>query len=328
MRRRIIHDCDPGNDDALAILVAAGHAGLDLVAVTTGAGHLDGGRTARNAARTMAFTGPLAVPVSAGAMDPLVRDRMIAGILDLETGLDPERPDLPEVDLDRRHSVELMADTLRGADRTTIVTTGPLTNTATLLRTDPSCKDRIERIVALGGAWGLGNKTAAAEWNILCDPEAASIVFSSGLDITLIPVDAAAEVGIDGSLADEVEFLGGNMSAFAAELLRSLVSTFRPGLLSPEFMPLNDPTAPLVAADPGLARTVPARVDVELAGKFTYGRTVVDFAGRTGLPANCDVVIGFDAAATRAAFIGALKQLASLIDSPENLAPRTCGGSE
>ena len=148
------------------------------------------------------------------------------------------------VELDHRHSVDLIADTLRDADRTTIVTTGPLTNVAMLLRTAPDARDRIEQIVTLGGAWGLGNKTAAAEWNILCDPEAASVLFSSGLKIALIPVDAAAEVGIDDGLADEVESLGGEMAALASELLRSLVSIFRPGLFSPPCMPLKIPARP------------------------------------------------------------------------------------
>ena len=188
----------------------------------------------------------------------------------------------------------------------------PLTNLATLIRTCPSAKDRIERVITLGGSWGLGNKTAAEEWNVLCDPEAASIVFSSGLDITLIPIDAAAQVGIDPEPATETQAIGGPMADFAAELLRSQVTTFRPGLFSPEFMPLNDPCAPLVAADPGLVKTVPARLDVELTGKFTYGRTVIDFSGRSSLPANCEVIVGFDRRATRRAFLAALERLASL----------------
>ncbi len=312
MSLRIIHDCDPGNDDALAILVAAGHEKLDLAAVTTGAGHLAGERTARNAAITMGFAAPVAVPVSAGATVPLVRERLIAGVLDHQSALDPERPDLPAVPLDPRHSVDLMADTLDAADRTTIVTTGPLTNLALLLRRRPDLAGRIERIVTLGGAWGLGTKTAAAEWNILCDPEAAAIVFASGVPLLLVPLDVTPELGIDDRLADEVEAIGGAMATFAAELLRSLVVTFRPGLFAPPFMPLNDPLAPLLAAQPDLARTVPARVDVELAGRHTYGRTVIDFANRTGQPANCEVAIGLDAPRLRAAFLSALRRLASL----------------
>lgn len=309
MSLRIIHDCDPGNDDALAILVASGHPGLELAAVTTGAGHLEAHRTARNAAITLSFARP--VPVAAGAVGPLVRDRLVAGVLDQTSALDPERLDLPALPLDPRHSVELMADTLRAADRTTIVCTGPLTNLAMLLRAHPELSSRIERVVLLGGAWGLGNKTAAAEWNMLCDPEAAAIVFASGLPVRLIPLDVTPQLGIDADLAGETGAIGSAMAAFAAELLQSLVLTFKPGLLGPALMPLNDPVAPLLAAEPALARWAPARIEMELAGRHSYGRTVIDFACRAGLPANCEVAIGLDAPALRRSFLDALRRLAT-----------------
>jgi inosine-uridine nucleoside N-ribohydrolase len=310
MTTSLILDCDPGNDDALAILVALGHADLDLKAVTTGAGHLAGDRTARNAAIIMAMAGK-EVPVAAGAMVPLVRERLIAGVLDLGSALDPERLDLNAVALDSRHSADVIADGVRQGIGT-IVTTGPLTNLAMALRRHPDIAGRIERIVTLGGAWGLGNKTAAAEWNMLCDPEAAAIVFGARIPMTLIPVDAAAQAGISDALIARVEAIAGTIGSFAGELLRSLVSTFRRGLFGPDLMPLNDPVAPLVAANPALACTVPARVDVELAGRFTYGRTVIDFAGRSDMPANVDVVVSLDEAQIHDALVAALSRLAEL----------------
>lgn len=307
----ILLDCDPGNDDALGILVAAGHAGIDLRAVTTGAGHLAGDRTARNGAIALQIANRPQVPVTRGAMLPLVRERLIAGILDMDSALDPERPDLEARNLDPRHSAELIVEMVSSGEARTIVTTGPLTNLALALRRSPGIAGGIERIVILGGSLGLGNKTAAAEWNILCDPEAASIVFGAGAPITLIPVDGSAEVGISPDLIARTEAISGPVGRFATELLRSLVTTFRPGVFSPPYMPLNDPIATLVAADPGLARTVPARVDIELAGKHTYGRSVIDVALRNGLPANADVVLGLDAARVEQAFIDALSRLAN-----------------
>src|SRR5690606_20613422 len=143
------------------------------------------------------------------------------------------------------------------------------------------------------------------------DPEAAAIVFSAGIPVTLIPIDVGAEAGITEALIGDTEAVGGRVGAFAAELLRSLVLTFRPGVFGPAHMPLNDPVAALVAADPSLARTVRARVDVELAGKHTYGRTVIDFAGRSSLPANADVVISLDGAGLHRAFVAALARLAA-----------------
>jgi inosine-uridine nucleoside N-ribohydrolase len=308
----VLHDCDPGNDDALAILVALGSPGLSLAAVTTGAGHLAADRTARNAAIALRVAGAGSIPVTRGAPAPLVRERLIAGVLDLESALDPERPDLPAVAIDEtRTSAEAIADVATRTAGLTIVTTGPFTNLALALRNRPSIAGRLGRIVALAGAWGLGNKTAAAEWNVLCDPEAAAIVFSAGVPITLLPIDATAGVMIDDALVEAVAALPGPSARFAAELLRSLRATFtRGGPFAPTDMPLNDPLALLVTAQPALARTVPARVDVELAGRFTYGRTVMDFAGKSGLPPNCDIAIELDVAATRRSFLRALARLA------------------
>ncbi len=301
----IVLDCDPGNDDALGILAALGSPALSLLAVTTGAGHLAAERTAQNAAITLAMAGATAVPVSRGAESPLVRERLIAKVLDFDSGLDPERRDLDAVTLSSVSSAEMICDMTERVPGLTVVTTGPLTNLALALRLRPGIADRIARVVTLGGAWGLGNKTAAAEWNVLCDPEAAGIVLGSGIPITLLPIDSAAEVMIDQLLIEAVG-VATPVAHFAGELLRSLRSTFRSGLFAPADMPLNDPLATLVAATPTLAGTVPARVDVELAGLHTYGRTVIDFAGRSGLPPNCDVAIGYDVPATRRAFLDAI----------------------
>ncbi|CDX57095.1 ribonucleoside hydrolase 1 [Mesorhizobium plurifarium] len=313
MTKPIILDCDPGNDDALGILVAAGHEALDLKAVTTGAGHLAGDRTARNGAIAVAFTGRGDVPVAAGAMGPLVRERLIAGILDQTSALDPERPDLEAVALDPRHSSDLIAELVVSGVASTVVTTGPLTNLALALRRNPGLPQKIERVVSLGGAWGLGNKTAAAEWNVLCDPEAAAIVFGAGIPLTLVPIDVGPQAVITDRLISDTEAIGGRVGRFAAELLRSLNKTFRPGVFGPAAMPLNDPVASLVAAEPSLAKTVPARLEVELAGRLTYGRTVIDFAGRSGAP-NAEIAVELDGEGIHAAFIAALKRLASRPD--------------
>lgn len=205
MRAPVIHDCDPGNDDALAILVALGSATLDLKAVTTGAGHLASDRTAQNAAITLGVARRNSVPVARGAERPLVRERLIAQVLDFERGLDAERDDLPAVAIrPNETSAETIARFAVREAGLTVVTTGPLTNLASALRTAPAIASRLARIVMLAGAWALGNKTAAAEWNVLCDPEAAAIVFACGSPLTLVPIDAAAQVTIDDGLVEAV----------------------------------------------------------------------------------------------------------------------------
>ena len=235
-----------------------------------------------------------------------MRERLVAQVLDMTGALDPERPDLPATELSARTSAELLRELAAAEPGLVVAATGPLTNLALALRTAPGLARRVGRIVFLGGSWGLGNKTAAAEWNVLCDPEAAAVVLGAGVPVTVVPIDAASTVTIDDALVREVSGIGTGVAAFAVELLRSLRATHRPGPFAPGAdAPLNDPLALLVAAEPGLARTLPARVEVELAGRHTYGRTVVDFAGRSG-PPNCEVVVGFDVSATRRAFVGAL----------------------
>jgi len=308
MTTRIIYDCDPGNDDAVAILAAVSSPALDVRAVTTGAGHLDADRTARNAAITVAISGR-SVPVCAGARGPLLRDRVVARFLDLESALDPDRPDLPAVAIETDHAAERIATTLRASAGTTVVCTGPLTNLALALRMHPDIVGRIGRVITLGGAWGLGTRTAAAEWNVFCDPEAAAIVYGSGVPITTIPVDASGIVPITVELVTRIEQLGGARAQFAAELLKSLRTTHKPGRFSTPDAPLHDPCAILVAIDPSLAETEPARIDVELSRGPTYGRTTIDFGGRSGLPINADVVVNFDVARTQEALVTALRRL-------------------
>jgi inosine-uridine nucleoside N-ribohydrolase len=308
----VIHDCDPGNDDAVGILAALGHPKLNLLAVTTGAGHLAADRTAVNGTIAVAAARPKTVPVCAGSTGPLLRERLIARILDMENGLDPERADLDRVPLDPQHAIDRIAAEVSVRPGLTIVTTGPLTNLAIALRRYPDIVEGIGRIVTLSGAWGLGTKTAAAEWNILCDPEAAAIVYGAGIPITMVPVDASGTVPITASLINRIAALPGPAAALAAELLASLLTTYRPGVHVPPEMPLHDPCAVLVAAVPGIARTASARVDVETTPGLNYGRTVVDFAGRTDKPNNCDVVVSFDVEATHDALVEALAALSKL----------------
>ena len=220
------------------------------------------------------------------------------------------RDDLPAVPISTgRNSAEAIADFAMRERDLVVATTGPLTNLALALRLRPEIAERLARVVVLGGAWGLGNKTPAAEWNMLCDPEAAHIVASSGVPLTFAPIDAAATVNIPADLVQEVRALGG-VGGFAAELLTSLRATHAPGPMRPAEAPLNDPLAILIAAQPWLAKTLAARVEIELAGRYTYGRTVFDFGRQNGLPPNCEVLVELDAKATLDAFVAAIGRLA------------------
>ncbi|MEI4472427.1 nucleoside hydrolase [Frigidibacter sp. MR17.24] len=303
----LLLDCDPGNDDAVGILAAMGDPALRLLAVTTCFGHLSGARTAQNAAIAVAVGGG-GVPVHRGADEPLKRERMVARFLDLETALDAERPDLPSVALSPATSVEALSAALAAEPGATIVTTGPLTNIALLLERDRDARDRIGALISLSGAWGLGTKTPAAEWNVLSDPDAAAAVFSAGLDLTLIPVDAAVHVPIEAATIAALAALPGPVGGFAAELLRSLQAVHRAPPVGPAAAPLNDPCAVLVAAQPDLAETRPAQVTVDRRDGLTYGRTVFDFAGDHP---NARVVTRIDAAGLNRRLTEVVARLAS-----------------
>ena len=316
MTTRLLLDGDPANDDALAVLVAAGHRDAEVLAVTAVAGHVAVDHAAHNAAIAVAAAGLNGIPVGAGAAVPLVREQIFAQVLDHEQGLDRHRDDLAAAEVGPEHGVDLLVRTARENPGAVLVATGPLTNVAWAIRRDPEAMAMLSRLVILGGAWGLGNKSAAAEFNILCDPEAASVVFESGLSITLVPVDATATVAIEASLVEQVRAVSSPAAEFAVELLSSLRTTHRPGpgpLGAVVQAPLHDPTAVVLALQPELAETVRARVDVETAGRHTYGRTVIDFAGKSPASPNVDVVTAIDADAVREIFTQSVADLSASI---------------
>jgi pyrimidine-specific ribonucleoside hydrolase len=187
---RIIVDCDPGHDDAIALLLALASPELELLGVTTVSGNQTLAKTTANAIRVLDHLGRRDVPVAAGAPRPLARERHVAADVHGETGLDgpelapPAREPVPE------HAIDWIATTLAAAPSpVTLVATGPLANVALLLARHPGVEPKLERIVLMGGAIAEGNVTPAAEFNIWADPEAAQRVFSSGLDVAMVGLD-------------------------------------------------------------------------------------------------------------------------------------------
>lgn len=289
----IILDVDPGHDDAVAIMLACGAPGLDLLAVTTVAGNVPLGKTTRNALRVLSLVGRPDVPVAAGAAAPLVRPLRTAEDIHGESGLEgPEIPD-PSFEADERGAVELIADAVRSSpEPVTLVPVGPLTNVALFLRGYPELKERIAHISLMGGSIGLGNTTPAAEFNVYVDPEAAREVFESGLRITMSGLDVTHMA--DAGPAERVKLRSlGRIGVVAAELLEHFAATYETiyGFDAP---PLHDAVAVAAVLDPTLLETRPMRVDVEHESELTRGETVCDFYGVTGLPPNADVGVRLD----------------------------------
>lgn len=293
--QRILLDCDPGHDDAIAILLAARSPALHLEAITTVAGNQTLEKTTHNALKVCSVAGIRTVPVAAGMDRPLVRELRVAANIHGASGLDG--PSLPEPDISAApiHGVDLLIEKLLASNGDlTIVATGPLTNVAAAIRREPGIVPRIQQVVLMGGAIGLGNTTPAAEFNIYVDPEAAHIVFSCGRPITMIGLDVTHQAQATPEVRARIRALGSPVARLVDDLLGFFGETYLQvyGFPAP---PLHDPCAVAWVIDPTLIRSLPMRVDVELRGEWTTGRTVCDRYGRTDRPANAEVGLELDA---------------------------------
>jgi len=292
MATRILLDCDPGHDDAIALLLALGSPELELLGVTTVAGNQTLEKTTANAIRVLEFARRGEIPVAEGADRPLVREQYVASYVHGETGLDG--PDLPPPEgkpVDR-HAVDFLADRIRehGGD-VTLVPTGPLTNVALLLALHPDA--RPERIVLMGGAIAEGNVTPAAEFNIWADPEAAARVFASDLDVTMVGLDVTHQALLaDGHAAQLRE--NGRVGNVVADLL-DFYGVFHEEVYDFEGSPIHDAVAVAQVIRPDLLEVRELNVVIERESELCRGRTVVDVWKRTGREPNARVAVRIDA---------------------------------
>ncbi|MGO1308730.1 MAG: pyrimidine-specific ribonucleoside hydrolase RihA, partial [Kluyvera intermedia] len=219
MAQPIILDCDPGHDDAIAIVLALASPELEVKAITSSAGNQTPEKTLRNVLRMLTLLKRPDIPVAGGAVKPLMRELIIADNVHGESGLDG--PALPEPSFAPQNftAVELMAKTLRESPNpVTIVSTGPQTNVALLLNSHPELHAKINRIVIMGGAMSLGNWTPAAEFNIYVDPEAAEIVFQSGIPVVMAGLDVTHKAQIHAADTERFRAIGNPISTIVAEL--------------------------------------------------------------------------------------------------------------
>jgi pyrimidine-specific ribonucleoside hydrolase len=292
--RAVVLDCDPGHDDALAILLACASPGLRVLGVTTVGGNAGLANTTRNALRVLTLLERTDVPVAAGAERPLVREPLIQPAFHGTSGLDGA--DLPEPGFAvvPGSAVELTASLVRGsAAPVTIVATGPLTNVALFLRACPSLRERVGAISLMGGSLGAGNTTPSAEFNIWQDPEAAAIVFGSGIPILMAGLDVTHRALVLPPDVARLEALGTRTGHVFADLMRffAIHHRNRYGWDGP---PIHDAVAVGVLVAPWLVTRRPLRVDVETGDGLTRGRTVGDDEGITGRPANAEVGVDLD----------------------------------
>ncbi len=292
-RQPIVLDCDPGHDDALAILLAAADPSLQLVAITTVAGNQSLDKTTLNARRICTVAGISDVPVAAGCDAPLVRRRIASPEIHGESGLDGPAFGTPTVQLDPRHAVDVITAASRTHHDLVVVATGPLTNVATAFVRDPDLPRRLQRVVLMGGAIGVGNVTPAAEFNIGADAEAARAVFESGVPITMVPLETTHRALATPEVIARIAALDFPLANLCVELLEFFAETYLRvfGFAAPA---VHDPCAVAWQIDASIVPTRDLRVDIETQAEFSYGRTICDLYGVTGRSPNAAVAVDLE----------------------------------
>lgn len=273
--RTMLIDCDPGLDDALALLLAHGDPNIRLIGVTTVGGNVGVDKTTRNALQIRDYLGFTDVPVATGAGEPLLGDVQSAEHVHGEGGLGSVVLPEPRGTVVATDAVDFLIETLRAAPGTIdLVATGPLTNIALALRKEPRITEWVASFTIMGGSYTRGNATPAAEFNIYADPQAAAEVFAAPWTTVMVGLDLTLQAIVTDEIVERMKRLGALGTDFVIPL-----ATFWTNPLDDEWdgQALHDVCAVAYVARPDLFASKPARVDVETAGTFTSGETVVDF---------------------------------------------------
>lgn len=296
--RKIIIDTDPGQDDAVAILLAlASPDEIEVLGITAVAGNVPLSLTQKNARIICELAGKTEIPVHAGCGAPLQRPLVTAEHVHGKTGLDgPELTD-PKMPLADGHAVDFIIDTLRDhpSGTVTLCPLGPLTNIATAFEKAPDIVERVQEIVLMGGAYfEVGNITPAAEFNIYVDPEAANIVFKSGRPIVVMPLDVTHKVLVTKHRVDAFRALNTKVGTFVAEMTE-FFERFDVAKYGSVGAPLHDPCVTAYLIRPELFSGRHINVEIEIQSELTLGMTVADWWGVTDRPANATFIGDVDA---------------------------------
>ncbi|MDR0599915.1 MAG: nucleoside hydrolase [Treponema sp.] len=272
--KKVILDCDPGHDDAFAIMLAARH--LEVLGITGIGGNCVIENVARNALKILELIGRPDIPVFKGHSRPLAVELVTAPQFHGKSGLDgPELPE-PRTPVQNKHGVDFIVDTLRAVGDVTLIATGPLTNIAAALNKAPDIVPRIREIVIMGGSVSFGNWTPAAEFNIFVDPEAAYRVFNSPVHVKMCGLNLTRQCLIGPAEAERIRRIPTRTASVAAELLDFYMEACRK-LIGSDGADLHDACAAAWVIDPGLIKGAAMRITVELRGEFTRGMTVCDY---------------------------------------------------
>ena len=316
MQRKILLDCDPGHDDAVAMMLAWGNPSIELLGVTTVGGNQTLDKVTRNALSVATVVGMHDVPIAAGCRLPLVRPVEIAPDVHGDSGLDGVELPEPAVQLDPRHGVDLIIETIMSNEpgTVTLVPTGPLTNIAMAARKEPRIVERVQEVVLMGGGYHVGNWSPVAEFNIKVDPEAAHIVFNEKWPIVMVGLDLTHQALATDEVAERIAAVPGSVSQFTLGLFTFFRKAYQDAQ-GFDFPPVHDPCTLAYLIDPTVVETVKVPVDVELNGSLTTGMTVADF--RAPAPEDCHTKVAtrLDAPRFWGLVVDAIDRIQKVVDA-------------
>ena len=292
MKRNIVLDCDPGHDDAVAILLAGKNPNINLLGISVVAGNQTIEKTARNALNVATYLG-INVPICIGCEFPMVRERVICAAIHGESGLDGfDFPDYGDK-FDKRHGVQLIIDSVMNNDKVTIVATGPLTNVAMAIKMEPRILKRLDEIVIMGGSVDNGNTSPAAEFNIMCDPEAAHVVFSSGVTVRMVGLNVTRKVIVTDEVVNRMEKINNKASDMFVKLMKVFNENQRK-TFGVSAGPLHDPATIASIIDESLIKWQKMNVVIDISHGPSYGRTNCDVFDYLQAPQNAYVAMDID----------------------------------
>lgn len=293
--RKIILDCDPGHDDAIAIMLAAKHPAIELLGISIVAGNQTLDKTLINGLN-VCQTLNIDTPVYAGMPQPIMRKQIVADNIHGETGLDGPAFGQLTRKAEKKHAVNFIIDTLMDSTGDiTLVPVGPLTNIAVAMRMQPAIIPKIREIVLMGGAYGTGNFTPSAEFNIFADPEAARVVFTSGVPLVMMGLDLTHQTVCTPDIISRMENAGGPAGKLFSDMMNFTLKTQYDnyGL---EGGPVHDATCVAYLINPDAFKVQEMYVEIDVNSGPCYGRTVCDELGVLGKSANTKVGITLDTA--------------------------------
>lgn len=280
-KRKIILDCDPGHDDAIAIMLAARHPAIDLLGITIVAGNQTLNKTLVNGLNVCQKL-DINVPIHAGMPKPIMREQIVADNIHGESGLDGPKFAPLVRNAESKHAIQYIIDTLMNSDGDiTLVPVGPLTNIAVAMRMQPAILPKIREIVLMGGAYGTGNFTPSAEFNIYADPEAARVVFTSGVPLVMMGLDLTNQTTCTADVISRMKKVGGPAGELFSDIMSFTLKTQYEnyGLAGG---PVHDATCIGYLINPDAFKMQDMYVEIDVNNGPCYGRTVCDELGVTG----------------------------------------------